>query len=64
MLRLGFNKFYAQGGDWGSAVVSHLSSLFPNKYVLLMMTCLIIQRDLTYEHENNNHSFSVFLALI
>lgn len=42
MLRLGFNKFYAQGGDWGSAIVAHLSSLFPNKYVLLMMTCLII----------------------
>jgi len=34
MLRLGFKKFYTQGGDWGSAVVSHLSSLFPDKYVL------------------------------
>ncbi|TGZ51818.1 juvenile hormone epoxide hydrolase 1-like [Temnothorax curvispinosus] len=30
MLRLGFNKFYTQGGDWGSAVVGHLSSLFPD----------------------------------
>jgi len=34
MLRLGFKKFYTQGGDWGSAVVAHLSSLFPDKYVL------------------------------
>ncbi|XP_025074005.1 LOW QUALITY PROTEIN: juvenile hormone epoxide hydrolase 1-like [Pogonomyrmex barbatus] len=30
MLRLGFNKFYTQGGDWGAAIVSHLSSLFPD----------------------------------
>ncbi|KAL0126299.1 hypothetical protein PUN28_005002 [Cardiocondyla obscurior] len=30
MLRLGFKQFYAQGGDWGSAIVSHLSSLFPD----------------------------------
>ncbi|XP_011691228.1 PREDICTED: juvenile hormone epoxide hydrolase 1-like [Wasmannia auropunctata] len=29
MLRLGFNKFYTQGGDWGAAIVAHLSSLFP-----------------------------------
>jgi len=34
MLRLGFKKFYTHGGDWGSAVVAHLSSLFPDKYVL------------------------------
>lgn len=30
MLRLGFNKFYAQGGDWGSAIATHLAELFPN----------------------------------
>ncbi|XP_014484117.1 PREDICTED: uncharacterized protein LOC106749308 [Dinoponera quadriceps] len=30
MLRLGFNKFYAQGGDWGSFIVSHLSGLYPD----------------------------------
>ncbi|XP_036144158.1 LOW QUALITY PROTEIN: juvenile hormone epoxide hydrolase 1 [Monomorium pharaonis] len=30
MLRLGFNKFYAQGGDWGSQVVTDISSLFPD----------------------------------
>ncbi|XP_029670456.1 juvenile hormone epoxide hydrolase 1-like [Formica exsecta] len=30
MLRLGFNKFYAQGGDWGSFITAHLGSLFPD----------------------------------
>ncbi|XP_011250832.1 juvenile hormone epoxide hydrolase 1 [Camponotus floridanus] len=30
MLRLGFKKFYAQGGDWGSIITTHLGSLFPN----------------------------------
>ncbi|XP_020284934.1 juvenile hormone epoxide hydrolase 2-like [Pseudomyrmex gracilis] len=30
MLRLGFDKFYAQGGDWGSVIVKHLAELFPN----------------------------------
>lgn len=48
MLRLGFNKFYLQGGDWGAVIVTQLSSLFPDKYVLLMIICLIIQWDLTY----------------
>ncbi|XP_026826537.1 juvenile hormone epoxide hydrolase 1-like [Ooceraea biroi] len=28
MLRLGFNKFYVQGGDWGSLIVTHISSFF------------------------------------
>lgn len=38
MLRLGFNKFYAQGGDWGSFITAHLGSLFPDKYVLYTRT--------------------------
>ncbi|XP_060654452.1 juvenile hormone epoxide hydrolase 1 [Drosophila nasuta] len=29
MLRLGFNKFLIQGGDWGSIIGSNLASLFP-----------------------------------
>ncbi|XP_064543009.1 juvenile hormone epoxide hydrolase 1 [Drosophila montana] len=29
MLRLGFNKFLIQGGDWGSIVGGNLASLFP-----------------------------------
>lgn len=33
MQRLGFDKFYAQGGDWGSAITAHLGGLYPDKYV-------------------------------
>ncbi|KPJ20659.1 Juvenile hormone epoxide hydrolase, partial [Papilio xuthus] len=29
MSRLGFKKFYIQGGDWGSAVASALTVLYP-----------------------------------
>lgn len=36
MLRLGFNKFYAQGGDWGSIITSHLAGLYPDKYVSIV----------------------------
>ncbi|ALC42557.1 Jheh1 [Drosophila busckii] len=29
MLRLGYNKFFIQGGDWGSILGSHIATLFP-----------------------------------
>ncbi|XP_015598297.1 juvenile hormone epoxide hydrolase 2 [Cephus cinctus] len=31
MLRLGYDKFYTQGGDWGSVITATLSQQFPNK---------------------------------
>ncbi|XP_011315347.1 juvenile hormone epoxide hydrolase 1 [Fopius arisanus] len=31
MTRLGFDKFYTQGGDWGSAVTSDIAILFPER---------------------------------
>ncbi|XP_013138406.1 PREDICTED: juvenile hormone epoxide hydrolase-like [Papilio polytes] len=31
MNRLGFKKFYIQGGDWGSAIASALATLYPNE---------------------------------
>ncbi|KAH0951508.1 hypothetical protein HN011_003406 [Eciton burchellii] len=33
MLRLGFNKFYAQGGDWGSLIATDLATLFPDNII-------------------------------
>lgn len=30
MIRLGYDKFYIQGGDWGSALGSSISTLFPH----------------------------------
>ena len=29
MKRLGHERFYAQGGDWGSAIVTLMSAAFP-----------------------------------
>ncbi|CAL1689410.1 unnamed protein product [Lasius platythorax] len=29
MLRLGYDKFYIQGGDWGATIISAMSTLFP-----------------------------------
>lgn len=33
MTRLGFQKFYYQGGDWGSVIGHALSVLFPSRLV-------------------------------
>jgi Predicted hydrolases or acyltransferases (alpha/beta hydrolase superfamily) len=31
MERLGFKKFYAQGGDWGAALITNMATLFPDR---------------------------------
>ncbi|CAD5219403.1 unnamed protein product [Bursaphelenchus xylophilus] len=31
MKRLGFNKFFVQGGDWGSTIVGNMARLYPDK---------------------------------
>lgn len=31
MLRLGHEKFYTQGGDWGSFIVTAMATMFPNQ---------------------------------
>ncbi|CAD5232566.1 unnamed protein product [Bursaphelenchus xylophilus] len=33
MLRLGYNKYAVQGGDWGSTIVSNMARLYPNNVV-------------------------------
>lgn len=33
MIRLGYDKFYAQGGDWGSALGSSIATLFPQNVI-------------------------------
>ncbi|XP_072746900.1 juvenile hormone epoxide hydrolase 2-like [Anoplolepis gracilipes] len=42
MLRLGYDKFYVQGGDWGAVIVNAMSTLFP-QHVLGMHSnmCLV-----------------------
>jgi juvenile hormone epoxide hydrolase len=34
MERIGFKKFYVQGGDWGAMIASHLGNLFPERYIV------------------------------
>ncbi|XP_017775148.1 PREDICTED: juvenile hormone epoxide hydrolase 1-like [Nicrophorus vespilloides] len=29
MIRLGFDSFYVQGGDWGGVIVTHMATLYP-----------------------------------
>lgn len=31
MLRLGYDKFYIQGGDWGAIIITAMSTLFPQQ---------------------------------
>lgn len=33
MERLGFERFYLQGGDWGAIITSNLARLYPDQYV-------------------------------
>jgi pimeloyl-ACP methyl ester carboxylesterase len=41
MQRLGFNKYYIQGGDWGSAVCSGMAVMFPERIVGLHLNAAI-----------------------
>jgi len=61
MLRLGFKKFYTQGGDWGSAVVAHLSSLFPDRYILFNDD-LLNNKYLTYVRVQRVQSMNMTLV--
>lgn len=31
MKRIGYDKFYVQGGDWGAAIARNLATLYPDK---------------------------------
>ncbi|CAI5452344.1 unnamed protein product [Caenorhabditis angaria] len=43
MLRLGFGKFYLQGGDWGSVITSLLARAWPDNVIALHLNMLAIQ---------------------
>lgn len=34
MTRLGYSKYYIQGGDWGSAIATATAVLYPDTYVI------------------------------
>ena len=33
MKRLGFNRYYVQGGDWGSIIATSMATLYPERYI-------------------------------
>ncbi|XP_011688640.1 PREDICTED: juvenile hormone epoxide hydrolase 1-like [Wasmannia auropunctata] len=60
MLRLGYDKYYVQGGDWGAIVIQTMSCLYP-QHVLGMHSnlCLILSKWALLK--NALKSFSSFL---
>ena len=34
--RLGFKKFYTQGGDWGAAITTAMATLYPERCVAFL----------------------------
>lgn len=41
MSRLGYDRYFAQGGDWGSMVTSSLSTQFPEQVAAIHLTLLV-----------------------
>ncbi|KYN03166.1 PREDICTED: juvenile hormone epoxide hydrolase 2-like [Cyphomyrmex costatus] len=45
MLRLGYDKYYVQGGDWGSSVIHTMSCLYPQHVLGLHSNlCIVINK--------------------
>uniref|UniRef100_A0A8R1DVM1 Epoxide hydrolase n=1 Tax=Caenorhabditis japonica TaxID=281687 RepID=A0A8R1DVM1_CAEJA len=42
MLRLGYEKFYLQGGDWGAVVTSLIAKIWPQNVAALHLNMLIV----------------------
>lgn len=40
MLRLGFQKFYLQGGDWGAAITSLITRIYPENVLALHLNMM------------------------
>ncbi|XP_045762916.1 uncharacterized protein LOC123865744 [Maniola jurtina] len=47
MARLGHDKFYIQGGDWGSIIGSAISTLYPNNVLGYHSNLLLVQNSCT-----------------
>ncbi|XP_028170521.1 juvenile hormone epoxide hydrolase-like isoform X2 [Ostrinia furnacalis] len=47
MHRLGFKKFYVQGGDWGSLIGSHMSTFFPEEVLGFHSNCIFLMSQKT-----------------
>lgn len=47
MDRLGFEKYYLQGGDWGSIITTNLAKVFPQKVLGLHLNMAIVNTPVT-----------------
>nr|KAF6279760.1 epoxide hydrolase 1 [Myotis myotis] len=54
MLRLGFQEFYAQGGDWGSLICTNIAQLVPSHVKGLHLNMAFVVR--------NFHTLTLFLG--
>lgn len=48
MLRLGHNKFYIHGGDWGAIVGSHMATLYPENVIGFHCTMCFVATPLSF----------------
>ncbi|KAL2728875.1 juvenile hormone epoxide hydrolase 1-like [Vespula squamosa] len=48
MTRLGFEKYYIQGGDWGAAITSAMAALYPEKIIGLHSNMCIYNKLLNF----------------
>ncbi len=46
MKRLGYDRYYIQGGDWGSLIGSNMATLYPHRYYQLQLLSVL------FIHEN------------
>ncbi|KAJ8667313.1 hypothetical protein QAD02_008975 [Eretmocerus hayati] len=48
MLRLGFDKFYAQGGDWGGIIIASMATMYPQYVSGIHLNYCQVLRPWTY----------------
>lgn len=48
MTRLKHDKFYVQGGDWGSQIASHMGVYYPNRVLALHLNMCTVQNAKSY----------------
>jgi len=64
MLRLGFNKYYVQGGDWGALIATDSAALLPDKYMtifLFVRNSIIISNMSNIKYDGSFSASSAFI---
>jgi microsomal epoxide hydrolase len=66
MLALGYERFGAQGGDWGAGISSYLGYKYPERLVGIHLNLLMVRREFDFpvqdeEHERYREQLSHFL---